>query len=480
VELSRLSKAPEKMSGIALEIYTEKLRILALQYPQHPDIYAELLILESYEVHPSNQFSLGYAADADAATKIDPGNGFFYAEKAIALLWQGKMNGAIHNLQEASRAPQWDEYSYSRYLDGVKDSELTNGYLNCQNIFNITVPDYANYLDISNHLLDHAIEAERSGNIQGGWRLRKTVRELGLAILRAKNLSSGDASLGLTIMRLSFLAKSDSPLSAHFIPLWKNDRYDLFLAQHGLDAQSLEISNIRNYRNRCKNTLYSVSKNFNGIDLIKINIKRFMRQERIEALLIYGIAFVLALGIFARIIMFFFPQKPGSLSPIVIVIGAILLIFGVGKACVFISDFHSANLPIFYEDGRPVKIENIFPINDLLDKHLSATVLQNPLRKFGNAPAFNAWLGGLLLVQIMIALIAAIAAWKREIAAVPAFVRSLLSSSVFFVSILVIAYLALLPAMLSSNSTVIQEFDKQSRGEIAYLSQTSHITWPTT
>jgi len=471
--------------------------------PRRPECYAALLLgyqghytrlffyhsanISASDMAQHDKIASKFLAYTDTSIKLDPTNGFFYAEKATGYLWRRQVDKAIPYIRAASNAPRWDNYTGAEYRALSRDVQLSHGYMNA--IDNLAALestgggfDYGNYNRLSESIIRIAINAEHAGDIDKGWRLRKIVRDFGFAMMKAKGNYYYGASEGVALVNISCRAYLDSSPSHTDLWVGEGDGYASYLARHGRAAQGAQIAQDLAYNKKCSQIVNNCDDNYyvhlkfwvcqclyesspyeteTGPNLID----RFVLEFCAAALLIYGVVFALIMGVFAQIMLLFFPNKPGARSQKMIVIGGLLLFFGITAGIATLAARHSLLLPIFQRAMRLNEMDNYYSFLSSDDNSSQSYLL-------------NDWLGIVFAIQLVTAFIVAIIARKQQAHALPAFTKSLLRSSQVFAAIFVIAFALLAPPLLSTNAKANRRIETLSSGMLAFYMQMTHTHWP--
>jgi hypothetical protein len=540
VQLSRLCKAIDPVDNSVPPISIDHLRRFAILHPSRPEGFAMLLVCEQRDFLPSAARANAFLADADAALKIDPINGFFYAEKAMGYGWIGRMDLMVHYVQAATKSAKWDDYIYELYCGMAKDEQLPYGYQNaidnnsnywrCHDI--VDDGNFKTYRYVSQKIVDAAIVAERAGDIDRGWALRKTVREFGLRLLRRSNQSRVSAFTATSVITISMgglLSSEDLDHTA--AALWKAHRYDVFLAQQGRVAQAREIANVRAYNKRAHDALDSVHDENDCMAPSPFN--RFVVENAFAILLIYGTIFACMLWILGQIALLPFAWK--RLKRVhAAIIAAVTLVLEIGAviAAILCFDFNYLELFMNFIDDNPtwalilvdlphavadklMLIMNalqytaprsfligclVAALISMIFSGLAARAKKRPVIRavvkialialavslllgvLGMASSskyvINAWIGIVFTIQLIAAGTTSYKAWASRQSLALAFASSLRTSSYVCGAAFVIGYACLAPSMAANNAAANRLIDQLAKGEVAYAMRYHHFVWP--
>jgi hypothetical protein len=197
-----------------------RLRDLARRFPTQPAVYANLLRYECYGLRgvylrtecllydtecydalPETAGSVAAASlfveDAEKACLLEPSNGYFALMRAVAYFNVRREEKAVAELERASSCVKWDEYSPVAYTaalshliwlqrgDAATELVVADG---------LVVQDSTWIRTFGRSLIVRAMEAETSGHIAEGIRIRRIVRHVGLRLReRSMRLLSADA-----------------------------------------------------------------------------------------------------------------------------------------------------------------------------------------------------------------------------------------------------------------------------------------------
>jgi hypothetical protein len=261
VQLARTQEIkPNEIIEQAKDRYPEidHLRKLIDQYPNRPEGYACLMLTEmrNYNIEPERAMppknskseiyypiihyqekTKQFLDDADAGMQADPSNGFFLADKALALLTEHKDNEALACIASIPQCPKWDDYWTALYLGRVKSCELNNGWSNSLDNTEIETsiifPQYAYYRQTTRHLIKMAIDSEQAGDIEKGYQIRQIVYRFG------KNMADRpqtviEALVGAAIENDSYLSTIKYDNQGEFSnSLWQKTSYVDYLRSTG-------------------------------------------------------------------------------------------------------------------------------------------------------------------------------------------------------------------------------------------------------
>jgi hypothetical protein len=456
------------------------MRELIARYPNRPEAYS--ILLENELFHDNEYFDslqptkkaekanrTNYAnqiiADADAARKIDPENGYFLVFKTDALIIDERNDQAVASLNDFLKCSKWDDYEnagFNETIENIGKIRIWQNSLN--NIRSWTEYSYFNpefiirsnnIQRIANDALLLASNSEKAGDIEKGYEIRKCVLMLGKKI-------EDHSGFGIESMTGGSIEKRTlySSVSPGSDKLWELDNYAPFLRKRGHMAQAAEID-------RVKSEIDQAESNTDSIDILHSNhipsamIETYTRLYLCAKSMLIGALIISIFGLiyeFMRV-MAEDSEKQHWAHPIIGKILGILLTIGLA-IYIGLLDFPSPDQAYGYFDpaAHPSVLFQVPPLHQIpmRIKFIIEIILNR--QASGNLINIlyypNICIEIIFGIQFLIAITMSIISKRQGKSAFIGYTGSLAASSLAVVTLFLIAYLSLLPPLINTNEKI--------------------------
>jgi tetratricopeptide (TPR) repeat protein len=467
----------------------DRLRSLIAAYPTRPDAYGALLVnenrfgivsadrkdLNSEEKTESIIAAKQLLADSEASIKVDPKNGFPLSQKASALLVLNRNSEAIAAIDKASQCPKWDDYISSLAQGDISYTEAgwPNTLDDFQTMEGIMFPHYGRYRGIARAMARLALNYEKTGDIEKGYKIRKTAFEYGKTMVKhSKFIICGFVGAAFENIAFASLPEGNmSPNTPNRTSRTKNQEiYISFLKNHGEAFKAREVRALVAQAQFHNDELLRLSKlrSYDGFfwpPAFRSEITEYLIEKQ---LLLAGILAAILLTVFA-LFKAVSERLPDKFSPLRIIMGLITAIC-IGWIAFTIPTInhiynHDYDCSQFFmkpgQMGLPDWNPDDKPNQDFIISQYPVLLLSI-----------------MLGVMLITAIASMIIARKRGASGFTAFAGSFANSSFAALALVAIVYVAILPSFLSNNKQTNWHITHNMLNETQYAAKLTHTTWP--